>query len=128
MCVCVCVVIPFILDVRLVDVPAGATQEEGHAGFFIHLPSEVLTLIFLVIRIQPILSLVDHEVEFCVLTNKSFSTCWAFIYFILFIFVRKNSSSCDCIGVQFHVPTLEGFEVYQLNHRGDRDGLLHHHL
>ena len=29
--VCVlCVVIPFILDVSLVDVPAGVTQEEGH--------------------------------------------------------------------------------------------------
>ena len=26
---CVCVVIPFILDVRLVDVPAGVTQTEG---------------------------------------------------------------------------------------------------
>ena len=35
--VCVCVVISFILDVRLVDVPAGATQEEGHRGFLIHL-------------------------------------------------------------------------------------------
>ena len=32
---CVCVVIPSILDVRLVDVPAGVTQEEGHTGFFI---------------------------------------------------------------------------------------------
>ena len=30
---CVCVVIPFILDVRLVDAPAGVTQEEGHTGF-----------------------------------------------------------------------------------------------
>ena len=26
-CVCVCVFIPFILDVRLVDVPAGVTQD-----------------------------------------------------------------------------------------------------
>ena len=35
-CVCViqCVVIPFILDVRFVDVPAGVTQEEGHTGVF----------------------------------------------------------------------------------------------
>ena len=31
-------VIPFILDVWLVDVPAGVTQEEGHTGF-LHLPS-----------------------------------------------------------------------------------------
>ena len=30
-CVCVCMlVISFILDVRLVDAPAGVTQEEGH--------------------------------------------------------------------------------------------------
>ena len=27
MCVCVCVVFPNILDVRLVDVPAGVTQD-----------------------------------------------------------------------------------------------------
>ena len=34
-------------------------------------------LIFLARRIQPFLSLVDREVEFCVLTIKSFSTRWA---------------------------------------------------
>ena len=65
---CVCVVIPFILDVRFVDVPAGVTQEEGHTGF-LHLSSAVLALIFLARRIRPFLSLVDREVEFCVLTN-----------------------------------------------------------
>ena len=38
----VCVVILFILDVRLlVDAPAGVTQEEGQTGFF-HLSSAVL--------------------------------------------------------------------------------------
>ena len=74
MCVCVCVVklhitfFPFILDVRPVDVPAGVTQEEGHTGFSIHLLSAVLALIFLARKIQPFLSLVDREVEFCVLT------------------------------------------------------------
>ena len=50
------------------DVPAGATQEEGHTGFLIQLPSAVRALIFLAGRIQPFLSLVDREVEFCVLT------------------------------------------------------------
>ena len=65
---CVCVVIPFILDVRLVDAPAGVTQEEGHTGFF-HLPSAVLALIFLARRIQHFLSLVNRENEFCVATN-----------------------------------------------------------
>ena len=68
MYVCVRVFFPFILDVRLVDVPAGVTQEEGHAGF-LHLPFAVLALIFLARRIQPFLSLVDREVEFCVLTR-----------------------------------------------------------
>ena len=70
MCVCVCVYVffPFILDVRLVvDVPAGVTQEDGHTGF-LHLPYVVLALIFIARRIQPFLSLVDREVEFCVLT------------------------------------------------------------
>ena len=50
------------------DVPAGVTQEEGHTEFLIHLPSAVHAFIFLAIRIQPFLSLVDREVEFCVLT------------------------------------------------------------
>ena len=78
---CVWLFFPFILDVRLVDVPAGVTQEEGHTGFLIHLPSAVLAFIFFARRIQPFLSLVDCEVEFCVLTNQPFSTCWAFFLF-----------------------------------------------
>ena len=62
------------------DVPAGVTQEEGHTGFFIHLLSAVRALIFLARRIQPFLSLVDCEVEFCVLTIQSFSTRWEFLF------------------------------------------------
>ena len=50
------------------DVPAGVTQEESHTGFLIHLLSAVRALIFLAKRIQPFLSLVDREVEFCILT------------------------------------------------------------
>ena len=46
------------------DVPAGVTQEEGHTGFLIHLPSAVRALIFVARRIQPFLSLVDREAEF----------------------------------------------------------------
>ena len=70
LCVCVCVFSshPFWTSSSL-DVPAGVTQEEGHTGFFIHLPSAVRALIFVARRIQPFLSLVDREVEFCVLTN-----------------------------------------------------------
>ena len=50
------------------DVPTGVAQEEGHIGFLIHLLSAVHALISLARRIQPFLSLVDREVEFCVLT------------------------------------------------------------
>ena len=39
--VCVCVVIPFTLDVRLAEAPVGVAQEEGHTGF-LHLPSAAL--------------------------------------------------------------------------------------
>ena len=46
------------------DVPAGVTQEEGLTGQV----SAVRALIFLAKRIQPFLSLVDREIEFCVLT------------------------------------------------------------
>ena len=61
------VVIPFILDARLVDAPAGVTQQEGRAGF-LHLPSAVLALILIARRIQPSpfpLSTVEY-IEFCV--------------------------------------------------------------
>ena len=71
------------------DVPAGVTQEEGNTGFSIHLLSAVLALIFLARRIQPFLSLVDREVEFCVLTIQSFSTRWAFLFSFFSFSVRK---------------------------------------
>ena len=62
------VVIPSILNVRLMDAPAGFIQEEGHTGF-LHLPSAVLALIFIARRIQPLISRFDREVEFCVPTK-----------------------------------------------------------
>ena len=86
--VCVCVFYSHSFWTSM-DVPAGVTQEEGLTGFFIHLPSAVRALIFLARSIQPFLSLVDREVEFCVPTIKSFSTRWAFLFlfFILFYFI-----------------------------------------
>ena len=91
-CVCVCVCVfsshPFWTS-RSLDLPAGATQEEGHTGFFIHLLSAVRALIFLARRIQPFLSLVDREVEFCVLTIQSFSTRWAFLFLFFSFLVKK---------------------------------------
>ena len=74
MCVCVCVFFPLILDIKFV----GHTSR-GHTGFLIHL-SAARALTFLARRIQPFLSLVDCEVEFCVLTISSFSTRWAFSF------------------------------------------------
>ena len=67
LCVCVCVFSSHSFWTSM-DVPAGVTQEEGNTGFSIHLLSAVLALSFLARRIQPFLSLVDGEVEFCVLT------------------------------------------------------------
>ena len=67
MCVCFLPIHSFWTSKSL-DVPAGVTQEEGHTVFFIDLLSAVRALIFLARRIQPFLSLVDREVEFCVLT------------------------------------------------------------
>ena len=68
---CVCVFSAFSSHLfwtpSSLDVPAGVTQEEGHTGFLIHLLSAVRALVFLARRIQPFLSLVDREVEFCVL-------------------------------------------------------------
>ena len=81
MCVCVCDAIPFILDVRFVDVPAYRTG-------FLHLPSAVLALVFLARRIQPCLSLVVREVDFfCVLTNQSFSTCWTCVCVCVCVYI-----------------------------------------
>ena len=47
----------------------GSHRRKVTQGFLIHLPSAVRALIFVARRIQPFLSLVDREVEFCVLTN-----------------------------------------------------------
>ena len=58
-----CVFFPFILDIKFVG-----RASRGHTGFLIHLLSAVRAFIFLAKRIQPFLSLVNREVEFCVLT------------------------------------------------------------
>ena len=93
----VVVVFPFILDVGLLDVPAGVTHVEGHTGFLIHLPSAVLALNFLARSFQPFLSLVDHEVEFlCTNTTNELIVlhllvlcCWPFFFILFLFFARK---------------------------------------
>ena len=107
MCVCVCVFFPFILDIN------GRTSR-GHTGFFIHFLSAVRALIFLARSIQPFLSLVDREVEFCVLTITSFSTRWAIFFF--FFFSEKKSRLA---GLNSRPNVSEGYEV-PLSYRGDR--------
>ena len=91
------------------DVPAGVTQGEGHTGFLIHLPSAVLALLFLARRIQPFLSLVDREVEFCRLVGHLF-------YFILFFGEEKSQSP----GFELKSQRVRRFRDYELNHQGDR--------
>ena len=95
------------------DVPAGVTQEEGHTGFLIHLPSAVRALIFVARRIQPFLSLVDREVEFCVLTNYRSPPVGHF-YFGFLVFSEKNPVCRD----RTHVPTCQKVTRCRLSYRG----------
>ena len=70
------------MDVRFVDVPAGVTKE-GQTGS-LHLTSAVLALLFLARWIQPFLSLIDREDEFCVL--KRFNRSPLLVGHFLFYF------------------------------------------
>ena len=126
MCVCVWVgvVIPFIiLDVRLVDAPAGVTQEEGHTEF-VHLPSAGLALIFVAGRIQsrPFTSSTVKStfcvprISPCILVGHDFS--YIYIYILLFceeksLFVRLHRDSNSR-------PNIKRFRCYRLDHRGER--------
>ena len=99
-CIYICIFFPFILDIKFV----GRTSR-GHTGFLIHLLSAVRALIFLARRIQPFLSLVDREVEFCVVVVVSHLQrigCQpAFFLFFVFLFlVRKIPfAGCDIPGI-----------------------------
>ena len=104
-------------------------QPGRHTGFLIHLPSAVRALIFLARRIQPFLSLVDPDVELCVLTILSFSTHWAFLLLLfsvqflhcISIVILKvfNSYNIDIISVQFphYASILKVFNYYTINIR-----------
>ena len=87
---CVCVVFSSHLfwTSSSLDVPAGVTGGSSHR--ISHPPSSFCgaCLYFLARRIQPFLSLVDREVELCVLTN----TCWAFFCFISYVFFSEKKS------------------------------------
>ena len=96
------------------DVPAGVTQEEGHTGFLIHLPSAVRALIFVARRIQPFLSLVDREVEFWC-TNELIVLHPLGIFILGFlVLIEKNPVCRD----RTHVPTCQKVTRCQLSYRG----------
>ena len=95
------------------DVPAGVTQEEGHKGFFIHLPSAVRALIFIARRILLFLSLVDREVEF-LCTND------LIILHSLGLFFLSSSEKNAVYGDRTHVPTCQKATRLPLSYRGDR--------
>ena len=107
MCVCVFSSHSFWTSSSL-DVPAGVTQEEGHTGFLIHLLSAVRALIFLARRIQPFLSLVDREVEFCVPTiSIVLHPLGIFILFFSFFSEKKSRLP----GSNSRPNVSEGYEV-----------------
>ena len=88
LCVLCCIVIPFILDVRLVDAPSrGHTVGMSHRVSPSDLPCAVLALFFIARRILPFLSLVNGEVEFCVCTHELIVHLLGMIYFVLFYFI-----------------------------------------
>ena len=95
------------------DVPAEITQEEAHTGFLIYLPSAVRALNFLTRRIQPFLSLVEREVEFCVPTiftifNRSPFVGHFFIPIFMYFLVRENPVYRDS---NSRPNVAEGYEV-----------------
>ena len=99
---CVCAVVPVILGVRLVDVPAGATQDVDHTG--LHLPYAVIAFIFIARRIRLSFSLVDREVEFCVPTK--FVLYWLGMIFFFFFFARKNPLQSTCTRAKYKLLTF----------------------
>ena len=93
------------------DVPAGVIQEEGHTGFLIYLPSAVRALIFIARRIQPFLSLVEPEVEFCVLRSTNDLIVLHYLLGVFFFFfngknpVYRESNSRPNVSDGFEVTS-----------------------
>ena len=98
----VCVDIPFILDVRFVNAPAGITQEDVHTGF-LYLPSAVPALILLREGFSRPFPSSTVKSNFVYPRKNRFP-------FVKRV-VRKTPSLCDCAEVQTHGPSSESFEV-----------------
>ena len=104
--VCVCVIIPFFLDVRLVDVPAGVTQEEGHRSYP---PSFCGACLNFYCEKDSAVSFPRQPWSRILCTNELI-VLHLLRFFFFFFLLRKNPSSCDCTEIRTHVPTSEGFE------------------
>ena len=110
---------PFILDIKFVGRTSRGHTGERSQGFSIHFPSAVRALIFLARRIPPFLSLIDREVEFCVLTILIVLHSlgiFIFYYFIVIFFSEKNPFYRD----RTHVPTCQKVTRLSLSYQGDR--------
>ena len=68
MCVCVCFLLIHSGDQVRWTYQPGSHKRKVTQDSSIHVPSAVRAFVLLARRIQPFLSLVDREVEFCVLT------------------------------------------------------------
>ena len=120
-CVCVvCVVIPFIVDVRFVDLylPAGLHRRNVTQDF-----STVL------LRCLPsFFSREGFSRSFPSSTAKSTVTVLCttnelivvHLLAFFFFFCEEKTKSYDDTGIRTNFPNVRRFRGYQLNHRGDR--------
>ena len=99
------------------DVPAGVTQEEGNTGFSIHFLSAVLASIFVARRIQPFLSLVDREIESCVLPGNDLVVLHPLGIFISFF--SFSVGKIPFAGIELTSQRVRG-DMVPLSYRGDR--------
>ena len=118
---CVCVFFPFILDVRLV----GRTSR-GHTGGRSHTISHPPSFCGACLNFSRekdaaiLLSLVNREVEFCVLTILTILIVLhllGILFYFLFYFFRKEKSQLPGFELTSQRDRLRG---YQLSYRGDR--------
>ena len=115
--VCVCVFLPIHSEHQVRWTYQPGSHRRKATGFLIHLLSAVRAFIFLTRRIQPSLSHVDCEVEFCVPLNNDLIVLHPLGIFVLFFsfLVRKIPFA----GIELTSQRVKGYEV-PLSYRGDR--------
>ena len=92
------------------------TQEEGHTGF-LRLPSAALALIFLARRIQPFLSLVDREVEFCLWSQRIFPSLPGSRLTIFLSRCKFSTLTTRQPMVEFYLLTFPRFPLRKKEHK-----------